>query len=286
MPYGTANELADNVRTHLESLGVDSNDIEYGGSLRRKAETVGDVDVAVFDLGTSTETWLKLIEMLRNAGHNVETEYSDPTGKVRKMPMGDRQTSFLVDGNNVDIKQYDPNNRGAMMIHITGSKDFNVGMRAWLKKYGWSFSQAGLKNEKGEVIAAENEEDIFKKMGMEFIPPEERTNWTPPQQSPPGVQVPQQPEQGGKYFRPNVPQDVMDRLPDQVKQQLRTMQLPTKDENGVWVPRDFLTNKQSRHKYYRSRGVLKIPDYLLTFRTQLSVILGVHCVSTAVALLP
>lgn len=277
MPYSKAKSLADTVKNALMRSGVPDAAIEYGGSLRRQSSTVGDVDIAIFDVSVNAEKYKAVIEKLKLEGHDIKTEYTDPAGKTRKMPLGDAQTSFILDGENVDLKTYDPKFRGAMMVHITGSKDFNVGMRSWLKSFGWAFSQAGLKNEKGELLAAEDEEEIFKKMGMPFVSPKDRDQFRPPTKKPGGSvtsrqsgvaqdkkgndNVTQDKDEAG-YWRTPVPPPIYDKLPPEVKEKLKDFKLPTKDESGIAIPARFLWDKSSRNQYYRMRGKFRIPDEL------------------------
>lgn len=167
---------------------------------------------------------------------------------------------------NVDVSIYDPAFRGAALIHTTGSKEFNVGMRAWLKSFGWSFSQAGLKNEKGELLAAENEEEVFKKMGMPFVDPKNRDQFRPPAKKPVVAQQPQreqapQPEEQG-YWRTNVPPPMFNKLPLEIQKKVAAFKLPTKDQEGIPISPNFLYSKAARNQYYKRRGKFRIPDEL------------------------
>lgn len=167
---------------------------------------------------------------------------------------------------NVDVSIYDPAFRGAALIHTTGSKEFNVGMRAWLKSFGWSFSQAGLKNEKGELLAAENEEEVFKKMGMPFVDPKNRDQFRPPAKKPvvaqqtPREQAPQPEEQG--YWRTKVPPPLFNKLPPEIQKKVAAFKLPTKDQEGIPISPNFLYSKAARNQYYKRRGKFRIPDEL------------------------
>jgi DNA polymerase/3'-5' exonuclease PolX len=89
-----------------------------------------------------------------------------------------KATAVSGKGYQVDLYATDEMHSGSTLLHITGSKEFNIGMRSSLLKKGMSFSENGLieKNTK-KLIASRSEEDIFKAMGYSFIPPEERTNY-------------------------------------------------------------------------------------------------------------
>lgn len=283
MPYDKAKERADTVKSAIVSLGFAPEEVEYGGSLRRKASTVGDVDIVVFNLKVDTQTFKDVMDILQKQGRKIETQYTDPHGKLRDMPLGDTQTSFLMDGDNVDIKRHDPKLKGAMMVHLTGSADFNIGMRAWLKSFGWGFSQAGLRNEKGEIIASGDEREIFHALGMEYINPEDRKVFPTPKKLPPGAkpqkfsQAAENPRQE-KYPKgeevsadEGMPSEVWGHIPPNVKSKLKDFKLPAKDDEGRPIPRDFLWNKAARHQYFRMRGKFRIPDELKLDRYVLSV---------------
>jgi len=263
MPLEVAERLSQIVIDELESMGV--KDIEVLGSQRRKSPIVGDVDIVVFDSEAGLGTWKELRERLADKGYEIKTRFVDTKGKEREMPMGPSQMSFFLDGANVDVKVHNPELRGAMMVHFTGSKIFNIGMRSWLKRFGWSFSQAGLKNEKGKIVAAKTEEDIFKAMGMDFVPPEDRERFPTPKTPPPGA------GRKREYYSSNqqpssqeesIPAEIYAKLPDEVKAKIKDFELPRKDKKGNWIPRDFLWNKQARHKYYRAYGTFRIPTEL------------------------
>lgn len=89
-----------------------------------------------------------------------------------------KATAINGKGYQVDLYATDEIHSGSTLLHITGSKEFNIGMRSSLSKKGLSFSENGLidKNTK-KLIASKTEKEIFNAIGYEFIPPEDRTNY-------------------------------------------------------------------------------------------------------------
>lgn len=264
MTAKVAKALADEVKAILVDEGVNSSIIEYGGSMRRQELTVGDVDIIVFDDTITVELWEKVVTAMKAKGHKIAQEYTDPNGKVRDMQMGSSQASFLVEVEglmqNVDLKKYSPEKRGSMMIHATGSKDFNIGMRAWLKSFGWGFSQNGLTNEKGEILSAKDEHEIFDRLGMSYIEPKDRVSFPTPKRLPQGAPPPgSRREQSVAPSATPVPVDVMARVPADVKQKLLSFKLPEIDEQGNPIPSDFMWNPTARHLYYKRRGAYRLP---------------------------
>jgi DNA polymerase/3'-5' exonuclease PolX len=64
------------------------------------------------------------------------------------------------------------------LLYFTGSKQFNVAMRSYALKKGWSLNQKGLERINAVGPAPKNiksEEDIFKFLGLKYIKPENRT---------------------------------------------------------------------------------------------------------------
>lgn len=96
MPYSKAKSLADTVKNALMRTGVPDSAIEYGGSLRRQSTTVGDVDILIFSKGSGEESFRGLIEKLKEEGFKITTEYEDPNGMTRRMPLGAGKVSFRM----------------------------------------------------------------------------------------------------------------------------------------------------------------------------------------------
>jgi DNA polymerase beta len=64
------------------------------------------------------------------------------------------------------------------LLYFTGSKQFNVAMRSYVLKKGWSLSQHGLERENAIEPAPKtptSEKDIFDFLGLEYIKPKQRT---------------------------------------------------------------------------------------------------------------
>ena len=59
-------------------------------------------------------------------------------------------------------------------FHKLSTKDFNKKMRQIAKNKGYTLSEYELVNKKGKQFIAKSEKDIFKKLGMEYLPPKLR----------------------------------------------------------------------------------------------------------------
>ncbi len=144
---------------------------EHAGSLRRRMETVGDLDflVATNDPKPVADWFVQWADVKEVTAHG-ETKAS-----VR-----------LASGIQADLRLVPPEQFVFALHHFTGSKDHNVQMRHRALGQGLSMSEWGLVPAEGEGTAKQKaeergrktdiqtEEQLFKKLGLDFIPPELR----------------------------------------------------------------------------------------------------------------
>lgn len=137
--------------------------ISAGGSVRRMKASVGDVDILaasdrpedVMDLFTS----IKEIEKV--------------------LLKGSTKTSVKVkNGMQVDLRVVEPACWGTALQYFTGSQEHNVKMRELSLKKGFSLSEYALSPVKeGQDLFFDNEFDLYRYLGLQWIPPELRENW-------------------------------------------------------------------------------------------------------------
>jgi len=134
--------------------------IEQLGSARRRASTVGDIDI-----GVATTNPKKVLEHF--------TKYPNATRVIEK---GDVTSSILLPGNiQVDLLAIKPDAWGSTLQHFTGSKHHNIALREFSLKKNLSLSEKGIKNLKtGTMHKYATEEEFYKALGLEWIPPELR----------------------------------------------------------------------------------------------------------------
>lgn len=132
------------------------------GSLRRKAATIGDIDIAV-----ATDYPIKVIE------HFVK--YPKAQKVIEK---GEKTASILLPGDvQVDILPTLPKAYGAALQHFTGSKHHNIALREHSLKMGLSLNEYGIKSDKSkknERKTFKTEEEFYKFLGLDWVPPEMR----------------------------------------------------------------------------------------------------------------
>jgi len=134
--------------------------VEIAGSMRRMRETIGDIDI----LAISEEP---------EKGMEFFSKMDEVKGIVVKGPT--KTTVELGIGTTCDIRVLPKESFGAAMQYFTGNKDHNVKLRKIAISKGLKLNEYGLFREK-DSVAGKSEEDIYRKLGMDFIPPELREN--------------------------------------------------------------------------------------------------------------
>jgi DNA polymerase (family X) len=162
-----ADKVAQKLTEHLAKLpGVEK--ITPAGSLRRGRETVGDLDILITG-ACCTEA------AQRNA---VIEEILRFPGIMDVLAKGDNKVSFKLRSRmQVDVRLLAPDSFGAAMQYFTGSKTHNVTLRQRALKMGYTLNEYGLTRlEDVKRVASETEEEIYAKLGLDYIPPEMREN--------------------------------------------------------------------------------------------------------------
>ena len=86
---------------------------------------------------------------------------------------GGRITTYA--GMKVDLKVVEPDQFGNVLQHFTGSKEHNVALRESAVKRGLHVSEYGILDDAtGETLRCPTEEEVYERLGMEWIPPELR----------------------------------------------------------------------------------------------------------------
>jgi DNA polymerase (family 10) len=149
---------------------------EIAGSLRRRRETIADIDFvgAVKDMDATGPIMASFIKL---------------PGVVQVMVTGPSKTSVkIANGMQVDLRLVPEENFGAALLYFTGSKEHNVKIRGLALKKKMTLSEWGLykldeyEKAKKEVAKppalaggiSRTEEEIYRALGLEFIPPEIR----------------------------------------------------------------------------------------------------------------
>ena len=132
--------------------------VVVAGSYRRRRDTVGDLDVVVTAKDGA-------------AVGNKLVGYENVAQVLAHGPT--RTTVVLRSGLQVDVRAVPEESYGAALLYFTGSQAHNIALRGIAVHRGWKLNEYGLFSGRRR-IAGLTEEEIYKKLGLAFIPPELR----------------------------------------------------------------------------------------------------------------
>ncbi len=152
-----AAEAAELVGQFLKSLSGIKR-IQTAGSLRRWAETIGDVDILV-----AGGKGKQLIQAFIDAPFVQEPLAAGPT-------KGSAIIQTATCAVHVDVRVVPEKSFGAAAQYFTGSKEHNVRLREIAVKAKLKLNEYGL-FKKDKMIAGAFEEEIYRKLGLDYIEP-------------------------------------------------------------------------------------------------------------------
>jgi DNA polymerase (family 10) len=136
---------------------------DYAGSLRRRAETVGDLDI--------------LVAADAKDAVQIMTAFATAPKVAEVLGRGDTKTSVVLEGGmQADLRVVAPDSWGAALQYFTGSKDHNVAMRTIAVKKKLKVSEYGVFDASGAKVAGEDEEGVYAAIGLGWMDPELREN--------------------------------------------------------------------------------------------------------------
>lgn len=148
--------------------------LEVAGSVRRRKETIGDVDLLVQAEGDGTP---------------IVEHFTKFRGAVRAEAAGPTKGSIVLGSSlQVDLRVVPKKSFGAALVYFTGSKDHNVAIRTRavrdkLRVNEWGVYRvpadvdpATLGPTDGKRVAGDTEESVYEALGLAWIPPELREN--------------------------------------------------------------------------------------------------------------
>jgi DNA polymerase (family X) len=160
-------EIAEPIFEFVKNLeGVQK--AEIAGSLRRYRETIGDIDIiAAAD---------------QNAAESIFDAFVNHELVVEILGRGDTKSSIRTEnGRQVDLRIVKPEEYPAALMYFTGSKEHNIVMRQRARERGMALNEYGLfklnadkETDFDQPVKTESETDIYKKLDLNFVPPEHR----------------------------------------------------------------------------------------------------------------
>jgi DNA polymerase (family X) len=155
-----AGPVLETLRSHPEVIRVST-----GGSVRRHKEVIGDIDFLV-----STRNPLEIIEL-----------FTTQPGVLDVIAKGETKASVHLEGGiQADLRVVSDAEYPFALLYFTGSKEHNIVMRQRAIQRGLRLNEYGLFRSKEETrdpqlrVPCQTEEEIFEKLGLDYIPPELR----------------------------------------------------------------------------------------------------------------
>jgi DNA polymerase (family X) len=134
--------------------------VAIAGSVRRMKETIGDVDFLV-----ASEKPAEIMHFFTSMPEVAEV-----------IAKGDTKSSIKLNtGMNADLRVVPVTSFGAALQYFTGNKDHNIALRKLAQGKKLKLSEYGLFRG-NRAIAGKEEDEIYEKLGLKWIPPELREN--------------------------------------------------------------------------------------------------------------
>lgn len=156
----TLGQALPKVRYVMERLGKlkEVSNISEAGSLRRRKETIGDLDILA-----SSDKPKRIIDYFIAMPDVIKVWGSGPT-----------KASVRVRGNfDIDLRVIPEQSWGAALQYFTGSKAHNIKLRQIAIDKGLKLNEYGLfRGEKS--IAGKTEKEIYEALGFKYLDPELR----------------------------------------------------------------------------------------------------------------
>ena len=161
MEYNKALEIAEKTKALLEPY---CERIEIAGSIRRKKPNVKDIELVAIPKPYNVGLFESGIATVVNQWEKVRGEL--PCKYTQRI---------LPEGINLDLFFADSENWGLIYAMRTGSADYSHKVLAteWVKN-GYK-SEGGYLYSNGERVPIPEEKDLFKLIGLHFVPPELRS---------------------------------------------------------------------------------------------------------------
>ncbi len=135
--------------------------VDIAGSTRRMKETIGDADFLVVSNKPQ-----KIMDFFTSMPDVAHVYSKGPTKSMVKLKIG-------LDA---DIRVVPEKSYGAALQYFTGNKDHNVALRKIAIEKGWKLSEYGVFDRHDKYLFGKTEEEVYEKLGMEWMPPELREN--------------------------------------------------------------------------------------------------------------
>ena len=151
--------LARKIEKRLQELDFVQT-VMMAGSLRRRKETIGDIDILV----------------ISNQPASVMDFFCEMAEVEKVIVKGETKSSVRLElGLDVDLRVVPKTSFGAALQYFTGNKDHNIALRKIAQDKNLKLNEYGVFRGRRQ-IAGRTEEDVYKTLGLQWIEPELREN--------------------------------------------------------------------------------------------------------------
>ena len=158
-PLGKVLPIANDILEHLKK-NAPVKKLTIAGSIRRWKETIKDIDI----LATS-ENPKEVMKAFVHLPHVREILMQGPT----------KSTVIIHEDLQVDLRVVEEESFGAALAYFTGSKAHNIRLREMAVRAELKINEYGIFREKDDKrLGGEKEEDVYRILGLPYIPPELR----------------------------------------------------------------------------------------------------------------
>tara|TARA_B110000902_G_scaffold233917_1_gene278092 strand:- start:384 stop:1439 length:1056 start_codon:yes stop_codon:yes gene_type:complete len=183
--YKMFTKIIGNINKEMELDDKNKFCFEICGSYRRRKTKSGDIDILLTKFGTKD-----------NITDEKSSEYLSMFVNMLKKPVKyNNRKPFLVDDmtdkniitkymgfskykdnpiRRIDVRFIPYTSYHSALLYFTGSGELNIKMRNIAKGMKFKLSEYGLFKSSGKKIKTKSEEDIFKKLGLDYIEPKFR----------------------------------------------------------------------------------------------------------------
>ena len=177
IPYKEITQINKFLEKELSKI-TDNIELQICGSYRREMPTSGDIDVLFFSKDETKEhndflpTFLEHLESI----NFLVDHLTSLTSKTKYMGMCKFKSNPV---RRIDIRYIPRSSLGAALLYFTGSGDFNMNMRGYAVKKGYTINEYGiykLKKDKtkGMKLKTRTEKDIFDVLDLKYVEPKDR----------------------------------------------------------------------------------------------------------------
>ena len=181
IPYGEITKIKEYLKNEIKKIETDL-EIVICGSYRRQKKNSGDIDVLIYHNKLKTKKDIeKTIYLYNFLDHLTNNNFI-----VDNLTSIDNPTKYMgfckLKGHKyirrIDIRMVAYESLATALMYFTGSGDFNKNMRTYALQKDYTLNEYGLYKLKNKVktfkIKTENENDIFRILGLDYVAPENR----------------------------------------------------------------------------------------------------------------